>query len=401
MLAVGALFVCFCGSRLYAQVSTGNVSDSEIQQYSQQGRQALIAGRYEDAEQAYKRLAQIDPGVAEVYAALGLAYYQERKFDQAVPALRQALKLKPGLQKTNTLLAMSLAELGHYRQALPGLEKGFRFSSDSELKRRCGLQLERTYTELKRDREAVEVAMELNRLYPKDPEVLYHTGQIYGNYAFIMMHTLGKVAPNSLWRHLAAAEAYESQGSDTLALGEYRAVLKLDPTRPGIHYRMGRTLMARSQHGTSAADTSEASKEFELELKQDPGNANAWYELGEIYRTSGRLDEAAKCFQSALQYYPDFEEANLGLASVLMMQQKPGMALPRLQKAIALNPDDEVSWYRLMRVEKSLGNVAAEKDAQTKFMQLHSQQVARQGTGQEFFSPSGVTKQKLNAATNE
>lgn len=42
----------------------------------------------------------------------------------------------------------------------------------------CGLELERAYTGLKRDSKAVEVAMELNRLYPDDPEILYQTGKV-------------------------------------------------------------------------------------------------------------------------------------------------------------------------------------------------------------------------------
>ncbi len=86
--------------------------------------------------------------------------------------------------------------------------------------------------------------MALKKVYPDDPEVLYHTGKIFGNYAFLTMQSLWHVGPDSIWRHQAAAEAYESQQSFDLALNEYRAVLALDPRRPGIHYRMGRTLLA-------------------------------------------------------------------------------------------------------------------------------------------------------------
>ena len=59
----------------------------------------------------------------------------------------------------------------------------------------CGLQLLRAYSGLRRDSKAVEVALELNRLYPDDPEVLYHTGRIFGNFAFLNMQKLAQVAP--------------------------------------------------------------------------------------------------------------------------------------------------------------------------------------------------------------
>ena len=92
------------------------------------------------------------------------------------------------------------------------------------MKRLCGLQLERTYTGLNRDSDAVKVGLELNRLYPNDPEVLYHNGRIFGNFAFLTMQRLAQVAPDSVWRHQAAGEAYESQLYDS-AISEYRQVL--------------------------------------------------------------------------------------------------------------------------------------------------------------------------------
>jgi tetratricopeptide (TPR) repeat protein len=148
-------------------------------------------------------------------------------------------------------------------------------SEDAEIKRMCGLELQRAYTGLKRDSEAVELAMELNRLYPDDGEILYQTAKIYGNFAFLTMEKLAQVAPTSVWRHLAAAEAQESQGSYDEAIAEYREVLRLEPSRPGIHYRIGRTLRGRFWQRHSADDPPAAAKEFEQELQIDPGNANS------------------------------------------------------------------------------------------------------------------------------
>ena len=152
---------------------------ADLQQLFERGEQALSEHRYRDAEQTYKKLQQLSPGTAEVYGRLGLIYFQQRKFAQAVPALRQALKLRPNLPNAGVLLAMSLSELGRFGEALPGLEKGFRQSADSALRRLAGLQLQRAYTGLQRDSKAVEVGLELTRLYPEDPEVLYHTGRLY------------------------------------------------------------------------------------------------------------------------------------------------------------------------------------------------------------------------------
>src|SRR3984893_4631264 len=365
--------------------------EETLQQYSEAGQQALAAGHYEEAENDFKKLLQIAPDIAEMHATLGVVYFQEKKFDRAVPELRQALKLKPTLSKASTLLAMSLSEVGEYKEALPGLQKSFPQASDPATKRMCGLQLMRTYTGLQRDKDAVTVALELNNVYPDDPEILYHTGRVYGNYAFLTLHKLEVVAPTSIWRHQAAAEAFESEGSTNLSIGEYREVLKLDPRRPNIHYRIGRTLLARWQLNHAPEDRSEAVREFEQELQLDPGNANAIYELAEIHRQQNELEQAQQLFESALQYYPDFEEAHVGLATTLMAQQKSDLALPHLQRAVALNADDEVAWYRLGLVDRVLGRTDEQNRALAQFQRLHSQIALQQGTS----TPGEVTKQVL------
>jgi tetratricopeptide (TPR) repeat protein len=365
--------------------------DETLQQYSQAGQQALAAGHYDEAESDFKKLLEIDPNIAEIHATLGVVYFQEKKFDQAVPELRRALRLKPGLTRASTLLAMSLSEVGEYAEALPGLEKGFQQAPDPDTKRLCGLQLMRAYTGLQRDRDAVTVALALNRLYPDDPEILYHTSRIYGNFAYLTLHKLEAVAPTSIWRHQAVAEAFESEGSTNLAIGEYREVLKLDPQRVKIHYRIGRTLLARWQLTHVPEDRAEAAREFEQELQLDPGDANALYELAEIHRKMNELDQAQQLFAAAIKYYPDFQEAQVGLAATLMAQRKPDLALPHLQRAVVLNADDEVAWYRLSQADRALGNTEEQKKALAEFQRLRSQIALQQGTS----TPEEVTKQVL------
>lgn len=370
-------------------------SDEEVQRYSAAGQHALAEGHFPEAEQDFEKLRTLQPGVAEVHANLGLIYFEERKFDQATAALRQALKLKPGLVNSENLLAMALAEIGQYKEAVPGLEKAFHRSSDGETKRMCGLELARAYTGLKLDSKAVQVGLELNRLYPNDPEILYQTGKVYGNYAFVTMEKLAQVAPSSVWRHLAAAEAHESQGSYSEAVSEYKEVLRLEPNRPGIHYRMGRSLMGRFWQHQSQDDLSAAEKEFEEELQLDPDNANAAYELGEMRRKSKQNEEAERYFEQAIEHYPDFSEAQLGLAAVLLEKNQPERALPHAERAAAVDPANEVCWYRLAKVQRILGNVPEQQKALAQYRRLHDLANQRKEV-EAVFSPREVTKQELD-----
>jgi tetratricopeptide (TPR) repeat protein len=387
---VAAPFLILC---LFGSIAAGQQSEAE--QYSDSGQKALGIGNYAEAERAYEKLRDLEPGIAEVHANLGLIYFEERKFEQAIPELRHALKLKPSLAKSDAVLAMAVSEVGRYREALPGLERCFRGSSDSEMKRMCGLELERVYTDLQRDSQAVETALQLNRLYPDDPEILYNNGKIVGNFAFLTMEKLAQVAPGSVWRHLAAAEAHESQGSYTQAIQEYGEVLRLEPNRPGVHYRIGRSLMGRSWQGQSQDDRVAAEKEFEEELRVHPDNANAAYELGEKRRQSGQTDEAERYFEQALQHYPDFAEAQLGLAAVLLEKKLPQQALVHAQRAVTLDPENQVCWYRLAKIQRSLGNVAEQQKAMAEYRRLHD--IANQQKELEpVFSPREVTKQEID-----
>ena len=192
----GAIFVVLS---ILASAGTAQTSDSkEVERYAEIGQKALEEGRYPAAEAAFEKLTELSPGTAEVHANLGAIYFQEKKFEKAVGALRQALKLRANLPKSESLLSISLSELGRYSEATPGLEKCFHHSTDTELKRMCGLQLLRADTGLKQENKSVALALELNRLYPDDPEMLYHTARVYGNQAFLNIQRLSLVAPDSL-----------------------------------------------------------------------------------------------------------------------------------------------------------------------------------------------------------
>ncbi|HEY6489304.1 MAG: tetratricopeptide repeat protein [Terracidiphilus sp.] len=346
-------------------------NDDEAARYAAAGQQAMAAGQYAAARSSFEQLAKLKPNIAEVHATLSAIYFQQHEYELAVREVRKAQELKPSLPKLDALLGLSLAELGRFAEALPRLEKGFNQSADPDARRLCGLQLLRAYTGLDRDADAVETALALNKLYPDDPEILYHTGRIYGNFAYLMMMKLHDNAPNSVWMLQAQGEANESQKDYDAAIVAFQHVLVLDPKRPGIHYRLGRVYLSRFRDSQKAEDRAAAVREFSAELSTDPGNGNARYELANIEATNGDLDDARSGFLAALQRYPDFEEALVGLAGVDLETQKPAEAIPLLDRATKLRANDEVAWYRLAQADRATGNREAQAKALEAFKRLH------------------------------
>jgi tetratricopeptide (TPR) repeat protein len=358
------LLVSLCPSCV-AQQST---STEELYRHAQE---ALASGNLAEAQRVLEALAGANPDVAEIHANLGLIYFQQKSYSQAISQLRRALTLKPSLIKSEFVLAMSLSEVGRYGESLPGLEKCFR-SADREMKRICGLQLMRTYTGISRDADAVITAVTLNKLYPEDPEILYHTGRVYGNEAYVVMERLHDKASGSIWMLQAQGEANESQRNYKSALEAFNHVLTIDPRRPGIHYRQGRVYLARFNDLHDPSDRDAAKKEFEAELEIDPSNGNAAYELGQMASEDNHLDEARKMFESVVERFPEFEQALVGLGGVYLHTQETTAAIKTLERATRVDPSDEVAWYRLSRAERTAGDGEAASKALDTFHSLHS-----------------------------
>ena len=371
--------------------------EDEAARLANAGQQALASDRYSEAKTDFEKLAALEPNVAEVHATLAAIHFKLRDYDAAVQEVRTAQKLKPSLPRLDSLLALSLAELGRFHEALPSLEKSFRQATETETKRLCGLQLLRAYTNLNRDPEAVTTALTLNKLYPDDPEVLYQTGRIFGNYAYQVMEKLHDKAPGSIWMIQAQAEAYESQNDYESAIAAYRRVLTMEPNRPGIHYRMGRTYLRRFQASHQDADRDAAQQEFHAELDINAKNGNAAYELAQIDHDQGKLEQAQAMFEQLLVSRPDFEQAHVGLAGVLLEEHKPELAIPHLKEAIKLDASDEVAWYRLARALRSTGDTAGQSKAMAEFQRLHALESGSPAQTGVRTDQSEVTPQKLEA----
>jgi tetratricopeptide (TPR) repeat protein len=376
-------------------LAQGATDQDNFAQLFNAGRAAMAAGKFGEAQADFERLEKMNGSVAEVHATLGVIDFKLGSFERAAEEIRAARKLKPTLPGLDSLLALSLAESGKNREALPGLEKAFHSAGDPEVRRQAGLELATVYGRLQMDRRAVETALELRDLYKDDPEVLYTVGKVLGNSAYVTMQTLFHGAGSSLWAQLAEGEAHESQGQFMDAVNNYRNVLQIDPQHVNIHYRIGRTYLARWESSHATEDLAAAGGEFAKEIEINPGNANAAYELAGLRWKDGKEAEAQQLYESAIKYYPDFEEAQTGLGGVLLDEQKPSLAVPSLRRATVLRANDEVAWYRLAQAERMLGDVQAQKQALTEFQRLHALSAATRNKVAQTQSQDSVTPQKI------
>lgn len=240
---------------------------------------------------------------------------------------------------------IALATTGHCADAIPILRKAIRSLNDQAIKKKSGLAGLRCAMTRNQPYEAVDFLQILSRGFPRDPEVLYQETHAYSDLSIRASQDLLHSAPWSYQVHELNAESLEMQGKWNEAGNEYRKILELNPSLPGIHYRLGRMLL--SEPNPTPEQTQEAKSNFEQELKIDPQNAGAEYVLGELARQASQWPDAIDHFTRATKLDTGFAEAYLGLGSSLSSEKRFTDAVPALETAVKLQPENPVGHYEL------------------------------------------------------
>ncbi len=316
----------------------------EMAQALARGREAMSRGDFPAAAAAYGEAVRLAPQVAELHSDLGLALYSNGQPLEASREFAQALELEPALTASHYFLGASLAESGQCAAALPYLEKDYPRLKDQRLKRALGLDALRCLMALNQPNRAVALLEKLGRDFADDPDVLYYTSHIYSDLSTRASERLLATAPGSLRAHQLNAEVMELQGKLGDAVAEYRKVLEMNPRTQGIHYRLGRLLLADASNKDAVG---EARKEFEAELKADPASAPSEYELGEMARQARDWNAAIQHFSRAVKIDAEFAEAQIGLGKALVSAGRAKEAVAPLEAAVKLDRADPVAHYQL------------------------------------------------------
>jgi tetratricopeptide (TPR) repeat protein len=269
--------------------------------------------------------------------------------------------------------AAALAESGHCTEALPLLKKSLAHLSNKDLQKRAGFDGVRCASALQQDDELLDFLRILNRQFPHDPEVLYVSVHAYSDLSSHTALELARIAPQSIPALKLDAEAREMQGKWDEAENDYRKILAENPNYPGIHFLLARIQLSKPNPSPDFKDV--AKRELQQELEIDPNNAGAEYVLGELSRQAGDLDSAIQHFGTATKLDATFADAYLGLGTSLMTKKNYAAAIPPLEIAVKLQPQNPAGHYSLATAYARSGR---KEDAEREFA-LHQQTAERAG----------------------
>lgn len=239
---------------------------------------------------------------------------------------------------------IALATRGYCGEALSILQPAIPRITDKQLLHDAALASAQCGMTVDRENTVAEDLIVLNRNFPNDPKVLYITTRYYSELANRSAHKLLRIAPSSAEAGEILAEALQSQGRMDEAADEYRKILAKYPNQPGIHYMLGRIILAKPISPTVAAS---ARREFEAELKIDPTSPASEFMLGEIDWRTHNLDQAIEHFSRAVTDDASFAQGYLGLGIAYNAAAKYSQALTPLEKYVQMNASDPAGHYQL------------------------------------------------------
>ena len=180
------------------------------------------------------------------------------------------------------------------------------------------------------------------------------------------------------------SKLYLYKGDFTKAYENAKQALKLD--EEGFRPWMAQ-LEETKQHFENAKRSiknriyEEAIKECNMILAKHPYSSAAEYYLGYIGLATKDIDMAAKHFNSALSFYPNYDKAKRGLYNITKsiynqgnsMYKRGDLAKARenFLKALEYDPNFEPSYYQLGVLEKASGNSSNAKKFLNKAIALN------------------------------
>jgi len=338
---------------------------SEYSEHVQKAQAYLHEKRPDLAIPELQAAVKIEPENPETQGNLGVLLFFQGNPAAAIPHLRAAVQAEPSLAKIQGLLGIAELHTGDISDGRSDLGSAFPQIEDKQFKIQAGLELVSSWTMTGDLDQAAGILMQLEKVAPNDPEVLYAVYRTFGDLAGEARLQLSVAAPDSAQTHQMLAHEDLLEGKTNAAIEQYRQAIASDPRLPDVHYELGELLNTAGD----PAIRKEAVTEFHIALQQNPYNEQALCSLAAIALQNGDAQEALQEYSQAIHLQPSDAAAHLGLAKAFMYLNEKPKALPEIEEAVRLEPTDPIAHYRLALLYRESGRDADAKRQMDLFLQ--------------------------------
>lgn len=393
---------------------------------SQQGKQLMGAGRFNEAVPVYEQLVKSAPGNPGLKLNLGIALHMAKRDAEAVAQLEPVTKELPSAFPAWALLGASYMRLGQPARAVAPLERAVQMNPNDPQGRRI---LADALLMLERYSAALAHLEQLTQMTPREPAVWFGLVRVYEELSRQRFEHLRKTAPESAPMLYLLAETRQKQGrraaatalfeqarklspkppvcpapnspycniqrydaqaraaltklaelGDSVewrqskaellrgqnkhpeAIAEWRAALKMAPGRPDLEQQLASSLYSAQRY-------EEAESLLRKLLNRDPGNAELHYLLGDSLLQRGNTAEALVSLRRAHKLAPVVVPIRATLGRALAAEGKMAEAIPHLEAAAPYDEDGALH-FQLSRAYTSAGQPARAAAAAKKSQEL-------------------------------
>jgi tetratricopeptide (TPR) repeat protein len=282
------------------------------------------------AAEMFGSAAAVDPDFPQVQSSLGVALFNDRRFQEATAPLTRALADRPADAGLRRLLAMAWLNAEGFEQAADLLRDDAERLRDPSLQFAYGLALVRS----QRSAEAEKVFSSLLASNQDSPELNVLLGQ-----------------------------AHAQQGDFNTAVQFFERALEIEPDVPEANAGLGVIYLKQGR-------LEQAERALRGELKVRPDDLQSQQNLAVVLEATQRPDEALALLGAILDVKPDFADARYLVGKILLGQGNAAEAVVQLEAAARVAPEDSNIRYQLARAYQKDGRAEQAKEQFEVFRQL-------------------------------
>jgi len=248
---------------------------------------------------------QQSPNDTELYLRRSELYYEKEAFDQAIEDLARVMKLDSTNLKAHHLLADVYLDDYQSARALATLQRAVVLYPDSI---NTKLKLSEFQLILKQYDQALETLADIMKIHPGNPEALFMLGMVY-----------------------------RDQGKTDLAIAAFQSAVERNPDMSEAWVILG-DLMDRTNNPL-------AIQYFDNAIRVDPDNVAAWHAKAYYLQNNDKINEALEIYQKIHTMDPQYPEAYLNSAILLMYIDSLDAAMNELEILAKIEPTNPATWF--------------------------------------------------------
>jgi tetratricopeptide (TPR) repeat protein len=321
---------------------SGCSKESKKIRYLAQADGYVAAGKYDDAEIAYKNVLQLDPLDSEAISRLGLIYDEEGRLGQAYSYLKKGSELKPD----NLVLRM---KLGAIYMALGQLDEAKKEANyvldhnpgDAE----APLLLANAINQQDDIEKVRQRLLQLPTPAPQGAPVLLALGTIefrqrHVTEAAALFHRAEVIAPKSASAWSALASVYLVQNDRAQADDALQKAAELSPQRSPVRLQY-------AQFKFQTGDQAAARRLLEETIKVAPDYLPALVSLAQLALGEKKYDECAALLDKVLARDANLHEALLLSSQLALARGQNDQAIAQAAKTLKLYPKSALAAQQL------------------------------------------------------